>query len=104
MPVNKTHRSLRLSLGVVTWSVALALLVGFGRQRSGATPHATDASVTRYLLSPARSLTALDATGHVTRDVPVFAETGSLTNGRTDSRIDAGAGVGAGDRWRQVGY
>lgn len=104
MPVNKTHRSLRLSLGLVTWSVALALLVGFGRQRSGATPHAADASVTRYLLSPARSLTALDATGHVTRDVPVFAETGSLTNGRTESRIDSGAGVGAGDRWRQVGY
>lgn len=102
--MNKTRRSFRLSLGLVTWSVAVAMLVGFGRRQSGAAPHAADASVMRYLLSPPRASTALDTTGHVTRHVPVFVETGTLGSEADESRVDTGPDAGVGQRWRQVGY
>ncbi len=102
--MNMTHRWLRLSLGLVTWSVAVAMLVGFGRRQSGAAPHADDTSVMRYLMSAARSSTALDASGHVTRGVPVFAETGAGEREAGQSRVQAGTNAGTGDRWRQVGY
>ncbi len=91
------RRTVRLSVGILSWGIAAILLGGLLAARPDSTRADHQLSVARYLLLPSRSVTATDTTGRVRRNDPVFLhDSGSPLNANSPGE--------PGGRWRQVGY